>query len=81
MFTYKDAEEAAREAKRQMIAAGRWLRVDETKSLNPADTMLVRRVVAAATTQGEVFAGLLRDYEVNKLFNAGVLYFERPAPR
>ena len=80
MFSYKDAVEAEREAKQQRIAAGRWLRVDETKTLSPSDTMLVRRVVAAAADQSEIFAGLLRDYEVNKLFNAGVLYFERPTP-
>jgi hypothetical protein len=61
-----------------MGAASRWLWVDETKALRPSDTMLVLRVVAAAADQGEPFAKLLGDYEVNKLFNAGVFYFARP---
>ena len=78
MLSYKGALEAEREAKQQRIAAGRWLRIDETKPRIASDEMLVRRVVAAAKEQSETFAALLHDYEVNRLFNAGVLYFERP---
>lgn len=40
--------------------------------------MLLRRVRAAATERSELFARFLRDPDVNRLFNAKALYFERP---
>jgi hypothetical protein len=43
-----EAKEAERVAKAQWIAAGRWLRVDESKVTSPKDTMLLHRVRAAA---------------------------------
>jgi len=78
MLSCREPEGVSREAKRQRIAAGRRLRVDETKPLRPSDTMLVRRLVVAAADNGEIFLALLGDYEVNKLFNAGMLCFEKP---
>jgi hypothetical protein len=73
-----DARKAERIAKAQRIAAGRWLRVDETKITSPKDTMLLHRVRAAAAEESEAFDGMLRDRDVNRLFNDGALYFERP---
>jgi hypothetical protein len=53
MFSYKDAAEAEREAKRQRMAAGRWLRVAETKITAPKDLMLLLRVRAAAADRSD----------------------------
>ena len=36
------------------------------------------RVLAAAKERGDTFIKLLGDYNVNRLFNSGALYFERP---
>jgi hypothetical protein len=73
-----DAREAERAAKAQRIAAGRWLRVDETKVTSPKDVMLLHRVRAAAAEGSEAFDTMLRDRDVNRLFNGGALWFERP---
>jgi len=73
-----DAREAERNAKAQRIAAGRWLRVDETKITAPKDTMLLHRVRAAAAEGSEAFDEMLRDRDVNRLFNESALYFELP---
>jgi|GEM_PF-6882842 len=70
------AREAERAAKAQRIAAGRWLRVDETKITSPKDMMLLHRVRAAAAEGFEAFDTMLRDRDVNRLFNDGALYFE-----
>jgi len=72
------AREAEHFAKAQRIAAGRWLRVDESKIAAPNDMMLLHRVRAAATDGSEAFDALLRDRNVNRLFNDGALYFELP---
>jgi hypothetical protein len=72
------AREAERNAKAQRLAAGRWLRVDETKISAPKDLMLLHRVRAAAAEGSETFDVMLRDRDVNRLFNSGALYFERP---
>ena len=72
-----DAREAERTAKTQRIAAGRWLRVDETKITSPKDMMLLHRVRAAAAEGSEAFDTMLRDRDANRLFNDGALYFER----
>jgi hypothetical protein len=71
------AREAERAAKAQRIAAGRWLRVDETKITSPKDTMLLHRVRATAAEGSEAFHTMLGDRDVNRLFNGGALYFER----
>jgi hypothetical protein len=73
------AREAERLAKAQRIAAGRWLRVDETKITSPKDMMLLHRARAAAAEGSEAFDAMLRDRDVNRLFNDGALYFESPA--
>jgi hypothetical protein len=73
-----DAREAERFAKAQRIAAGRWLRVVETKVASPKDVMLLHRVRAAAAEGSEAFDALLRNRDVNRLFNDGALYFELP---
>lgn len=78
MLSYKDAVEAEREAKKQRLMAAHWLRADESKVQSASDQMLVRRFKAAAAEQSDVFDKLLRDYDVNRLFNVGALYFERP---
>jgi hypothetical protein len=48
-----DARETERTAKAQRIAAGRWLRVDETKITSPKDMMLLHRARAAAADRSE----------------------------
>ena len=72
------AREAEHNARAQRMAAGRWLRVDETKISAPKDLMLLHRVRAAAADRSEAFDEMLRDRDVNRLFNDGALYFERP---
>jgi hypothetical protein len=78
IISMSEAKEAERIAKAQRIAAGRWLRVDETKVNSPKDTMLLHRVRAAAADGSGVFDAMLHDMDVNRLFNDGALYFERP---
>ena len=77
IISMSEAKEADRLAKAQRIAAGRWLRVDETKITSPKDTMLLHRVRAAAADGSGAFDEMLRDRDVNRLFNSGALYFER----
>ena len=72
-----EVKEAERIAKAQRIAAGRWLRVDESRATSPKDTMLLHRVRAAAADGSGVFDEMLRDRDVNRLFNEGALSFER----
>ena len=72
-----EEKEAERIAKAQRIAAGRYLRVDETKVTSPKDTMLLHRVRAAAAEGSSVFDRMLGDTDVNRLFNDGALCFER----
>jgi hypothetical protein len=72
------AREAEHFAKAQRIAAGRWLRVDESKISAPKDLMLLHRVRAAVAERSEAFDEMLRDRAVNRLFNGGALYFELP---
>jgi hypothetical protein len=52
--------------------------VDETKITGPKDLMLLHRVRAAAADRSDAFDSMLRDRDVNRLFNDGALYFERP---
>ena len=73
-----EVREAERMAKAQRIAAGRWLRVDESKVTSPKDMMLLHRVRAAAAEQSATFDAMLSDLDVNRLFNDGALYFEHP---
>ncbi len=40
--------------------------------------MLLHRVKAAAAEQSATFDAMLSDLDVNRLFNDGALYFERP---
>ena len=77
IISISEAKEAERVAKAQRITAGRWLRVDETKITSPKDTMLLHRVRASAAEGSGVFDEMLRDMDVNRLFNDGALYFER----
>ena len=72
-----EVREAERLSKAQRIAAGRWLRVDESKVTSPKDIMLLHRVRAAAADSSGAFDEMLRDRDVNRLFNEGALYFER----
>jgi hypothetical protein len=74
-----EVREAERLSKAQRIAAGRWLRVDESKVTSPKDMMLLHRVRAAAAEQSGAFDVMLGDMDVNRLFNDGALSFARPA--
>jgi hypothetical protein len=79
-ISMSDVKEAERIAKAQRIAAAKWLQVDESKVTSPKDMMFLHRVRAAAAAAGSsnAFESLLRDRDVNRLFNDGALYFERP---
>ena len=72
-----EVKEAERLSKAQRIAAGRWLRVDESKITSPKDMMLLHRARAAAADGSGAFDEMLRNRDVNRLFNDGALYFER----
>lgn len=73
-----EVKEAERIAKAQRIAAGRHLGVDESKIASPKDMMLLHRVRAAAGEGSATFDQMLHDRDVNRLFNDGAFYFERP---
>lgn len=77
IISMSEAKEAERVSKAQRIAAGRWLHVDESKVTSPKDLMLLRRLRAAAAEGSGVFDEMLRDMDVNRLFNDGAFYFER----
>jgi hypothetical protein len=76
-ISMSEVREAERIAKAERIAAGRYLRVDESKITSPKDMMLLRRVRAAAAEGSGAFDEMLRDRDVNRLFMDGALYFER----
>jgi hypothetical protein len=78
MISTTEAKQAERMCKADRMAAGRWLRVDETKVHSPKDMMLLHRVRAAAAEQSAAFDEMLRDRDVGLLFNDGALFFERP---
>ncbi len=78
VLSHKDADDASRNAKQQCMAAARLLRFDESKIQNASDKMMALRLLAAAKERGDTFIKLLGDYDVNRLFNSGALYFERP---
>lgn len=73
----KETMEAERLCKAERMAAGRWLKVDESKVHAPKDMMIVHRVRAAAADQSAAFDEMLRDRDVGRLFNEGVFYFDR----
>jgi hypothetical protein len=81
MVSMTEAAEASRECKRQRIAAGQLLKVEESKVSSASDQMVLRRVKAAAAERSDTFDALLCDYDVNRLFNMGALYFARPQGR
>ncbi|MES2291790.1 MAG: hypothetical protein V4527_00645 [Pseudomonadota bacterium] len=70
-----EVKEAERIAKAQRIAAGRWLRVDESKASAPKDIMLLHRVRGAAAEGSATFDAMLQDLDVNRLFRDGALSF------
>jgi hypothetical protein len=76
-ISMSEAIEAGKVAKAQRIAAGRWLRVDESKITSSKDMLLLRGVRAAAAEQSATFDAMLQDMDVNRLFNDGALYFDR----
>ena len=77
-ISMSEVREAERITKAERIAAGRYLRVDESKITSPKDMMLLHRVRAAAAEGSATFDVMLGDRDVNRLFNDGALYFERP---
>lgn len=78
IISMSEAKEAERVAKAQRIDAARWLQFDETKITSPKDIMLLHRVRAAAAERSATFDEMLRDRDVNWLFNDGALSFDRP---
>jgi hypothetical protein len=72
-----EVEEAERLSKAQRIAAGRWLRVDESKITSSRDMLLLRGIRGAAAEQSAAFNSMLQDMDVIRLFNDGALYFDR----
>ncbi len=77
MISMSEARDAERSSKAQRIAAGRYLRVDETKVTSPRDMMLLHRVRAAAAEQSGAFDEMLRDMDVGRLSNDGAIYIGR----
>ena len=76
-ISMSEVREAERITKAERIAAGRYLRVDESKITSPKDMMLLHRVRAAAAEGSATFDVMLGDRDVNRLFNDGALYFDR----
>lgn len=75
IISMTEAIEAERAAKAERIANGRFLQVDESKITSPKDMMLLHRVRAAAADRSAAFDEMLRDRDVNRLFNDRALYF------
>ena len=73
-----EVKEAERIAKAQRIAAGRYLRPDETKIWSPKDMILLHRVNAAAAEGSVTIDQMLGVRDANRPFNDGALYFARP---
>ena len=71
-----EVKEAERQSKLQRLGFTHLLRVDESKVTSPKDLTLLHRVRAAAAERSEAFDAMLRDHEVNRLFNDGALYFD-----
>jgi hypothetical protein len=73
-----DARDAENESRKQRIGLAHLLRIDESKARNSADIMIMRRIKAAAIEKkSKEYDALLADSDVNQLFNAGAIYFER----
>ncbi|MES2293881.1 MAG: hypothetical protein V4527_11335 [Pseudomonadota bacterium] len=77
IISMSEAKEAEQVARAPRIAAARWLVIDEGKITSPKDIMLLHRVRAAAAERSATFDEMLRDRDVNRLFNDGAIYFER----
>lgn len=71
-----EAREAEQFARSQRLGFRNLLRIDESKAGSSAAIMVLRRMKAAAET-GQGYDAMLADYDVNQLFNAGAIYFER----
>jgi hypothetical protein len=73
-----DARDAENESRKQRIGLAYLLRIDESKARNSADIMIMRRIKAAAIEKkSKEYDALLADSDVNQLFNASAIYFER----
>jgi hypothetical protein len=72
-----DVRDAEHETHRQQLSFAHMLRIDESKASNSADIMILRRVRAAAMEKRAAYGSLLAERDVNRLFNAGAIYFER----
>ena len=75
-----EVKEAERQSKLQRLGFAHLWRVDETKATTPRDVMYLHRVRAAAAEWSEAFDVMLREPEVNRLFNEGAIYIERSEP-
>jgi hypothetical protein len=76
-ISMSEVREAERIAKAERIAAGRYLRVDETKVTSPKAMMLLHRVRAAAADGSGVFDEMPGDRDVNRLLKDPALSFDR----
>jgi len=72
-----EAMEAECKSKLQRLGFIHLWRVDETKATTPKDTMYLPRIRAAAAERSETFDAMIRDRDVNRLFNEGAIYIER----
>ena len=73
-----EAREAEHEARKQRLSLAHLLRADESKAPTSADIMRIRRIMAAAAERSATYDILLGEYEVQRLFNCGALYFVHP---
>jgi hypothetical protein len=72
-----EARDAEAEARKQRIGFAHLLRSDEAKAPTAADVMRIRRIIAAAAERNVTYDGMISDYETQRLFLCGALYFER----
>jgi hypothetical protein len=78
LISSAEAREAETEARQQRIGLAHLLRADESKCLNSSDKMRVRRIMTAAAERSTTYDTLLSEYEAQRLFDCGALYFDRP---
>jgi hypothetical protein len=73
-----EARQAENEARKQRIGFAHLLRADESKVTSAAGLMHLRRIMAAAVERSVAYDHMLSEYETQRLFDSGALYF---APR
>ena len=76
-----EVKEAERLSKLQRLGFARYIGIDETKATSANDQMYLHRVRAAAAERSDVFDVMVRERELNRLFNEGAIYIERAVPK